>query len=75
MQGDKMTDSELRREICRILQTPSYPTAPQCPYCDFSVHYGRKSGLAQHVICEHPQEVRNHDRVQKIIDLIHKEKK
>jgi len=68
-----MTDTELRREICKILQTPVYPTAPQCPYCDFLIRYGRKNGLAQHVITTHPQEVRNHDRVQKIIDLVRKE--
>jgi hypothetical protein len=69
-----VNDTELRREICKILQAPAYPTAPQCPYCDFTIAFGRKMGLAQHVITTHPQEVRNHDRVQKIIDLIHKEK-
>ena len=55
------TLDQLKHEVDVIFATPAYPTAPDCPHCDFpGVGYKyAKTGLQHHIRKAHPDKVNN----------------
>lgn len=60
-----MTWQEKFREI---YNSPLFPTAPDCPYCDYKSDYQAKTGICHHVKSKHPDKY--HKKVDVLINFV-----